>query len=134
MVNPSKTKGSNVERELINMFWNKDWGAVRVAGSGSTRFPSPDVLASNKIRRVAIECKFVNKEKKYFPKEEVEMLECFAKRFGAEPWIGIKFSRKSWFFLKTKDLDCTKGMFVASLDLCKEKGISFDILINNNHF
>ena len=74
MVNRSKAKGSNVERELINMFWESGWGAIRVAGSGSMRFPSPDVLASNKLRNIAIECKFVNKEKKYFPKERIRVL------------------------------------------------------------
>lgn len=132
-LNRSKAKGSNVERELIGMFWDNDWGAIRVAGSGSSRFPSPDVLASNKIRNVAIECKFVNGDKKYFPKDEIEQLEFFSKMFGAEAWIGVKFSRKDWYFIKTENLDCTKGMFLASLELCKEKGVEFGRLINDNH-
>lgn len=131
MVNRSKIKGSNVERELISMFWDKDWAAVRVAGSGSTSFPSPDVLASNKERRMAVECKFVNGKKKYFPREEIEQLEFFSKMFGAESWIGVKFSRKSWYFIKTEDLDSTKGMFSASIELCQEKGVVFENLIDN---
>ncbi|MBW2991896.1 Holliday junction resolvase [Candidatus Woesearchaeota archaeon] len=133
MTNRSKAKGSNVERELISMFWSREWGAIRVAGSGSMSFPSPDVLASNKIRIIAVECKFVNGDKKYFPRDEVEQLELFAEKFGAEPWIGVKFSRKSWYFLRTKDLGSTKGMFLASLELCQKKGMSFDCLIEYNH-
>ena len=125
-----KVKGSVAERELVAMFWETgEWSALRIAGSGRMNFPSPDVLASNKERNIAVECKFINGEKKYFPKEEVELLEEFANGFGAEPWIGIKFSRKSLYFIKTKDLDGTKGMFLASLGLCQEKGIDFSRLI-----
>lgn len=129
MANRNKAKGSNFERELISMFWSKDWGAVRIAGSGSSRFPSPDILASNSLRKVAIECKFVNKDRKYFPNEEIEQLELFAEKFGAEPWVAIKFSRKGWFFIRTSDLNNTKGMFLASLQLCLEKGLDFDRLL-----
>jgi Holliday junction resolvase len=133
MVNRNKAKGSNVERELIAMFWNNNWGSVRAAGSGSTSFPSPDVLASNGKRNIAIECKFVNGEKKYFPKEEIEQLEFFAKVFGAEAWIGVKFSRKNWYFIRTSELGSSGEMFLASLELCKEKGKEFRDLIDNNY-
>jgi Holliday junction resolvase len=113
------------------MFWEYGWGAMRAAGSGSTRFPSPDVLASNRSRRLAIECKFINGEKKYFDKEEIEQLETFADKFGAEAWIGVKFSRKNWHFVKRSDLLMTEGgMFLASLELCLEKGVGFEKLID----
>ena len=53
-----KSKGINAERDLIHKFWNVEgWSAVRVAGSGSMKYPSADVLATNKLRRLAIECK-----------------------------------------------------------------------------
>ena len=42
-----KQKGSNAERELVEMFWEKGFSAVRVAGSGTSKFPCPDVVASN---------------------------------------------------------------------------------------
>ena len=129
MVNHNKAKGSNVERELIAMFWDAGWGAVRVAGSGGSKFPNPDVLASNKTRRVAVECKFVSGDKKYFSNGDVEQLEFFAEKFGAEAWIGVKFSRKDWFFIKTEDLSSTGEMFSASLEICKEKGKMFNELI-----
>ena len=131
MVNYNKAKGSNVERELIAMFWDAGWGAVRVAGSGSGKFPNPDILAGNKTRRIAVECKFVNDTIKYFSKDDVEQLEFFAGTFGAEAWIGIKFSRKDWFFIKTNELSSTGEMFSASLELCKEKGKAFGELIGS---
>ena len=43
-----KSKGINAERELIHKFWGVGWGAVRVAGSGSMRYPSSDILAANR--------------------------------------------------------------------------------------
>ena len=132
-MNRNKAKGSNAERELIAMFWDKDWAAVRAAGSGSTRFPSPDVIASNTNRRIAVECKFVKGEKKYFDTEEIKQIQTFSKIFGAEPWIAIKFSRKDWHFIKADDLEMTKGMFAASIELCKQKGVDFERLINKDH-
>jgi len=129
-MNRNKIKGSNVERELIAMFWDKDWAAIRVAGSGSSRFPNPDLLAGNKSRRIAVECKFVNGDKKYFSKEDVEQLVIFSEMFGAEAWIGIKFSRKNWHFIRTSDLESTGEMFIASLELCQKKGLGFEGLIN----
>jgi Holliday junction resolvase len=57
ITNMSKIKGSNAERELLRMFWASSWACIRSAGSGSMHFPSPDLLAANKIRRLAIEVK-----------------------------------------------------------------------------
>ena len=95
----SKIKGSNAEREVVKKFWASGWGAARIAGSGSMHFPSPDVLAGNKIRRLAIEVKITKENKKYFPKEEIKQLQNFASYFGAEPWLAIKFSQQKWIFV-----------------------------------
>jgi len=55
----SKRKGTLYERELFHMFWNSSWAAVRSAGSGSTPLPAPDILAGNKEKLLAIECKAI---------------------------------------------------------------------------
>ena len=52
-----KAKGTRGERELVKAFNENGWVCIRVAGSGSSRYPSPDILAGNAMRRVAIECK-----------------------------------------------------------------------------
>ena len=102
---PSKTKGINAERELIHLFWQtKDWVACRIAGSGSSQYPSADVLATNKLRRLAIECKTSGDKSRYLTKEEVKQLKEFSKLFNAEPWIAVKFDRHDWFFLSLDDL------------------------------
>ena len=53
MVN-RKAKGTKGERELVKFFNNSGWACIRIAGSGSSRYPSPDILAGNAIRRLAI--------------------------------------------------------------------------------
>ena len=63
-----KSKGINGERELVHMFWNRGWACLRIAGSGSSKYPSPDILAGNKLRKLAIECKITKDQKKYFKK------------------------------------------------------------------
>lgn len=124
----AKSRGSNAERDLIRKFWAAGWAAMRAAGSGSTQFPSPDILASNNVRKVAIECKLTTDTRKYFPKQEINELKFFADRFGAEPWVAIKFFRKEWLFFTLEDLDETPLGYVVGLGQ-EHRGINFEKLI-----
>ncbi len=124
-----KSKGINAERELVHMFWNtNEWSAVRVAGSGSSSFPCPDVLAGNRIRKLAIECKTVNAKSKYLTDEDINQLNDFSAVFGAEPWIGVKF-KSDWFFLSIDDLKKTEKGYAVSKELAKNKGMIFNELV-----
>jgi len=122
-----KTKGINAERELVHKLWAFGWSACRIAGSGSSHYPSPDVIAGKDCRSLAIECK-TTKKTKYLTKEEVNNLVSFAKIFGAEPWIGIRF-REGWFFLKPKDLKDTGKGLAVSKELAKQKGLGLKKLL-----
>ena len=128
----SKRKGSAGERELINKFWSAGWAAIRSAGSGSTSFPSPDLLVGNKQRVLAIEAKVTKDEKKYFPKEEVKQLVNFSKYFGAESWFAVKFKKKGWVFFSPEDLEEKENSFVSSIELSEIKGVSFNELIKED--
>jgi len=125
-----KAKGINAERELIHLFWANSWSAVRVAGSGSNKYPSPDIIASNALRRLAIEAKITKEKYKHFLREEVEQLKEFSKKFGAEPWIAIKFKGNDWFFICPEDLQHTDANFSISLEAAKRRGIAFNELIS----
>lgn len=127
---PGKKKGINAERELIHMFWDKGWAAIRVAGSGSSRYPCPDVLAGNNIRKLAIECKAVSGANKYLPLEEISQLKSFSDSFGAEPWIGVRFDNTGWFFLSLDDIVEVGKNFRISKDIAKERGLLFSELIS----
>ncbi len=126
----TKRKGIRAERELSHLFWANEWATCRAAGSGSTPHPNPDLLASNGNRVLAIECKSIKKDKKYLTTKDVDELTIFSKKFGAEPWIGIRFDSIGWYFLRLEDLEKSKkGNYAIPLDLAKKKGLAFKELI-----
>jgi len=123
---PQKQKGSNAERDLVHKFWaTGSWAAHRIAGSGSSKYPSPDIIASNNIRRLAIEAKS-SKTTVYIPKDEIQALRDFSKMFGAEPWLAVKFDRQEWYFISIDDMNETGNNYSVNLDLAKMKGMLFE--------
>ena len=125
----TKAKGSKGERELVKVFNENGWVCIRAAGSGSSRYPSPDVLAGNAMRRVAIECKVTAENKKYLFDDEIEQLRTFATKFGAEGWFGVKFPSEPWYFLMLEDIENTGKCWAISLELAKRKGLKVEELL-----
>ncbi|MBI2546306.1 Holliday junction resolvase [Candidatus Woesearchaeota archaeon] len=125
----NKHKGSNAERELLHLFWSKGWACSRVAGSGSSHYPSPDLIVGTPSRKLAIECKTTKASRKYFPLDEIDQLRKFCVMFGAEPWIGLRFSRTEWHFVALDDLDKTHTAYCISLEQAKQKGILLEELL-----
>mgnify|MGYP005840629425 CR=1 FL=1 len=124
-----KSRGSNAERDLIHKFWASGWAAMRSAGSGSSQYPSPDVIASNNTRKLAIEAKLTTEEKKYFDAQEIKELQYFAEKFGAEAWVAVKFFRKEWVFIALEDLVSTGKHFVVTQEVADRRGLLFEELI-----
>jgi len=107
-----KSKGSNAERELLHKFWNTGlWCAVRVAGSGSMKYPGPDLLvgSKDKNRRLAIECKTTKGGKIYLNDYDIEKLKEFSNIFDARACFAVKFQKKDWRFLSLEDLKKTQN-------------------------
>lgn len=125
----TKAKGSKGERELVKLFNENGWVCIRAAGSGSSRYPSPDILAGNAIRRVAVECKVTAETKKYLFPDDIEQLQTFASKFGAEGWFGVKFPSEPWYFLMMEDIENTGKCWAISLDLAKRKGLKIEELL-----
>jgi len=125
----TKSKGTNAERELIHAFWEKGYAAMRSAGSGSMRHPSPDIIAAKNGKILVIECKITKDHYKYFEKQEIEELKRFAEFFEAEAYVAVKFKGNNWYFLKTNDLIEKDMSFMVDVNLAKERGISFDVLV-----
>jgi len=128
-----KNKGTSAERELIHQFWGSGWAAFRAAGSGSARYPCPDIIAGNSLRKLALEIKYIDDTKKYFPDKEISELREFSHIFGCEPWIGVKFQGKGWHFFSIEDLRETKAGYAISLKDSELKGFSFEELISTNY-
>ena len=120
----TKAKGTKGERELVKLFNEAGWSCIRVAGSGSSRYPSPDLLAGNAIRRLAIECKVTKSHKKYLAPDEVKQLQTFSQKFGAEAWLGVRFLGEQWYFLMLEDLENTGNNWAVSLEQAKLKGLT----------
>ena len=127
-----KAKGSKGERELVKFFNENNYSCLRAAGSGSSRYPSPDILAGNAIRRLAIECKVTKDQKKYFQNAEIEQLLTFSRNFGAESWVAVKFPDQDWYFLMPEDLKDTGKCKLASLEIAQRKGLSKQELLQNS--
>ena len=125
-----KSKGISYERELIHMFWaTKEWAAIRVAGSGSMQYPSADILAGNALRKLAIECKSVKNDSVYIPKEDIDQLKEFAKLYGAEPWIAVRFAKTAWHFISMDNLELTERCAVITTENIKTKGLLFNEIL-----
>jgi len=128
----AKSRGINAERELIHAFWlTKDWSACRVAGSGSIKYPCPDIIALSTKRRLAIECKLCSGDNQYLTAEEVHDLQDYSTRSGCEAWIAMRFSNEKWRFLHAEQVPTTEKMYVISRTVANEKGLLFEQLTRN---
>ncbi|MBI2133222.1 Holliday junction resolvase [Candidatus Woesearchaeota archaeon] len=125
-----KAKGINAERELTHLFWERGWFPIRVAGSGSSKYPCPDIVAGNGIRRLAIECKSSSDEKRYITKDQIDDLAAFARMFNAEPWVGFRHNA-DWFFLALDELKDSGKSLMVSFDIARNKGLSINELAGN---
>ena len=126
-----KKKGSDAERDLIHFFWENGWAAARVAGSGSMKYPSPDIIAGKNGLLYVIECKITCKDRQYFEKREIKDLKGFAKTMAAIPFTAVKFKGKNWQFYPISGLKETEKNFVITKD---QKGLeNKDITKSSKH-
>jgi Holliday junction resolvase len=125
----AKGKGTNAERDLVHRFWAAGWACFRAAGSGSNQYPTPDLIAGNNLRKLAIEVKITSADRQYFGKKEIDELKQFGALFGAEPWVAVKFSRAEWVFLPTEDLEETEKSFVLSKAVAGRRGHGFEEVV-----
>ncbi|MBD3318580.1 Holliday junction resolvase [Candidatus Woesearchaeota archaeon] len=109
----SKRKGSSAERDLLHKFWAiPSWVAIRAAGSGSMRYPSPDIIAATATKKLLIECKVRRAGRIYLSKEEVLALREFADLFGGIAYVAFKLDRGEWRFVRMPDLEATGTQYV----------------------
>ncbi len=121
----NKEKGANAERELLHMFYEKGWMAIRAAGSGKLPEPSCDLLVGRGKKKFAIECKTCKTSKRYIDKKQIENFKLFSKIFGLKPFIAVRFSRSGWFFVPPECLEETGKGLAIDLEKAKRKGKTF---------
>lgn len=122
-----KSRGIAGERELVHLLHSVGYAAIRIAGSGSTKAPSTDILAGNGTRYLSLECKTIRTGYRYIPKKEMREFVQFSRQFGAEPWISVRFMRKEWVFLLPEDLVETTENYGITRKIVEDKGIAFSV-------
>ena len=129
----NKAKGSRVERELIQLFTQNGWRAVRVAGSGVGEDSPCDLLAAKLGKKgYAIEVKSSKKTTIYITKQQIEDFVLFASIIGLTPVIALRFNREGWFFIDPKKhLKDTGKFWAVSKETAKEKGKRFSNFFEN---
>jgi len=128
-------KGTDSERELVNMLWKAGFAAIRAPASGAaTKNPLPDIIAGNGKRYLSIEVKSSSKDRIYIKREDIEDLAAFSKRFGAEPYLGVKFKGERWAFILVERLDSvTKdNNFKIDIKEVRQRWMDFDELMGKS--
>ena len=129
----SKT-GSKEERELVNKLWESGFAAMRApASGGATKRPLPDVIAGNGKLYLAIEVKSTKLDHIYIDNLKIANLLEFSEIFGAKPYIGAKFTRQPWRFIKIEDLHITRSKnYRVNRELAFTKGLDFEEVIEKS--
>jgi Holliday junction resolvase len=122
----NKSKGANVERELVKLFTENGWRALRVAGSG-VNDDSPCDLIAGKVGRkgYAIEVKSSRKDSIYISKAQINDFMTFSLSLGLQPAIAVRFTHEGWLFLNPEKLNDSGKNWVISRVLAKTEGKRF---------
>lgn len=121
----NKSKGANVERELLKKFSENGFKAARVAGSGLNDESPCDLIAGKKGKKYAIECKSSRKNKIYISKQQIEDFLLFSNLIDLEPVVALRFLREGWIFIKPEYLENVGQTFAISLEDAKKSGKKF---------
>ena len=128
----NKSKGSKAERELVKLFTEQGWRAVRVAGSGVGEDSPCDIIAAKLGRKgFAIEAKSSKKSAIYISKSQIEDFILFSNIIGLKPVIATRFNREGWLFLSPEHLKDTGKFFSVSLETAKSEGKKFGQFFEN---
>ena len=123
----SKSKGGVYERELLRLFFESGFSGVRVAGSGASSIPSPDLVIGRDGRVLAFEVKSTVKDYVYISKSQLNNLLDFSRVFGAKPLVAVKFINRGWRFFEIPEISSKNTRFSFS-----DSSIFFENFLSKN--
>lgn len=121
-------KGANAERELIHTLHKMGFAVLRVAGSGVSPLPSPDVVALKGGRILAFECKAWRGGHLAIPVVAMADEINWALTAGAEFFVAWKIPRGGWLFVKAEHFHNAGKNFMISLAEAKSSSVSLEAL------
>jgi len=121
-------KGANAERELIHTLSDMGFAVLRVAGSGVSPLPSPDVVALKNGKIIAFECKAWNGKHLAIPVVTFNDEVNWAKLAGAEFFIGWKIPREGWLFVRANHFHNAGKNFMISLEEARKQSVTLTAL------
>jgi len=121
-------KGARAERELIKIFSDAGFVAIRSAGSGISS-ESPDLLVFKKGKQYAFECKAWNKDYLSIEKIKFKMLVNWAEKTGITTLIGWKMPYDGWYFIYPQELSISEKYCSISKTKAKEIGRKIEELL-----
>ncbi|MDD3178269.1 MAG: Holliday junction resolvase Hjc [Candidatus ainarchaeum sp.] len=127
----NKTKGSNAERELLLKLYKNGFAVSRVAGSGSSTLPTPDIIAVKNKKGFAIECKTKSGEYLNIKETQIKELEIWENLSGFKSYIAWRLGKENWYFLYYKKMNKTKIAYSIKKSEIIEKGINFSNFIKS---
>ena len=125
----NKIKGSNAERELLYLLYDKGFAVSRVAGSGSSVLPTPDIIAIKNRRTIAIECKTKIGPYLNIKESQINELKTWEKLSGYKAYLAWRLGRDKWYFIHISKLKKTKKAHSIKREYIKESGLSFEKFI-----
>ena len=129
----NKSKGSKAERELLKLFTENSWKAVRVAGSGINEDSPCDLIVGKLGKRgYTIEAKSSKKTSIYITKEQISDFVLFSNIIGLTPIVAARFNREGWFFISPQQLKDSGKFWVLSIKTAKEEGKRFGQFFEEN--
>jgi Holliday junction resolvase len=122
----NKSKGSNAERELVSLFTENSWRAVRVAGSGvNDDSPCDMIVGKLGYKGFTIEAKSSRSNYIYIKKSQIEDFILFSSTIGLTPVIAVRFTYEGWIFINPEQLEDTGKNWVISRKKAKLEGKKF---------
>src|SRR3989338_1718539 len=122
----NKSKGANMERELVSMFSQNGWRALRCAGSGVNDDSPCDIIAGKSgIGGYAIEAKSSRGDYIYIKKPQIDDFLVFTTMIGLKPAIAVRFTHEGWLFLTPDFLQDSGKNWVISRENAKLHGKRF---------
>ena len=129
----NKAKGAKSERELLDLFTQNGWRALRVAGSGVNDNSPCDLIAAKIGKKgYTIEAKSSKSSNIYITKAQIEDFVTYSHILGLQPVIAIRFNREGWFFLNPEQLEDSGKNWVVNLKKIKIVGKRFGQFFESN--